>query len=67
MFIKESANINPGPRKETFFYNCKELWTNYCLQENSWNTENFGDKIITMEELKEALKSKMENHQAKIT
>jgi len=26
------------------------------LQENYWTTENFDDKIITMEELKEALK-----------
>ena len=54
--IKESANINPGPSKETFLHYYKEIW----------NTENVDDEIITMEELKEALK-KMENHLTKIT
>jgi len=40
--INESANINPGPSKETFFFlhNYKELWTYNSLQENYWNTEN---------------------------
>ena len=55
--IKESANINPGPSKETFLHSYI-LWTNNSLQENYWNTENVDDKIITMEELKEALKNK---------
>jgi SET domain-containing protein len=31
--IKESANINTGPRKETFYDYYKELWTNNFLQE----------------------------------
>jgi hypothetical protein len=56
--IKESENINPGPSKETFLHNYKELWTYNALQENFWNTDNIGDEIITMEELKEALKNK---------
>jgi hypothetical protein len=54
--IKESANINPGQSKETFLHYYKEIW----------NTENVDDEIITMEELKEAVK-KMENHLTKIT
>jgi len=51
--VKESANINPGPSKESFLHYCKELWNNN--QENYWNTENVDIEIITMEELKEAL------------
>lgn len=27
-YIKESANINPGPGRETFLHCNKELWTN---------------------------------------
>jgi hypothetical protein len=57
-YIKESANINPGPSKETFLHHYKEIWTSNSLQENFWNTENVDDKIITMEELKEALTNK---------
>jgi hypothetical protein len=49
--IKESANINLGPSKETFSF----LKT---LLELYWNTEDVDDKIITIEELKEALKHK---------
>jgi hypothetical protein len=64
--IKESANINPGPSKETFLHNYKELWTHNSLQEKYWNTENVDDEIAIMEELKEALQ-KMENHLVKIT
>jgi hypothetical protein len=41
--IKESANINLGPSKETFSF---------------LKTEDVDDKIITMEELKESLKHK---------
>ena len=29
--IQESANINHGPNKETFFHCYKELWTNNSL------------------------------------
>ena len=57
-YIKESANIHPGPSKETFLHNYKEIWTSNSLQEHFWNTENVDDKIITMEELKEALTNK---------
>jgi len=54
--INESANINPGPSKETFFlHNYEELWTYNSLQENYWNTKN-ADEIVTVEELKAALK-----------
>jgi hypothetical protein len=56
--VKGSANINPDPSYETFLHYYKELWANYSLQENVWNTENVNDEIITMEELKEALKTK---------
>ena len=49
--IQESANINPGPGKETFSNYYKELWTNTSLQENYLNTENVDHEII-MEELK---------------
>jgi hypothetical protein len=58
MNIKESANINPCPRKETFLHYCKALWITNSLQENFWNTENVNDEIITMEELKKSTKNK---------
>ena len=32
--IKESANIKPGPSKETSLLYYKELWTSNSLQEN---------------------------------
>jgi hypothetical protein len=44
----------------------KEFWTNNSLQENYWNTEN-ADDIITLEELQETLKQKMENYLVNIT
>jgi hypothetical protein len=47
----KSANINPGPSKETFLHCYKESLTNNTLQ------ENIEDEIITMEKLKEALKT----------
>jgi hypothetical protein len=53
--IKQTANVNPGPSKEIFVYYYKELWTNNSIQENYWNNDT-DDKIVTMEELKEALK-----------
>jgi hypothetical protein len=37
------------------------------LIENDWNTENVDSEIITMEELKRALRKNMENHLAKVT
>jgi len=40
----------------------RNLWTNNSIHENYWNKEA-DDKIVTMEELKEALK----NHLAKLT
>jgi len=64
--MKESANINPGPSKESFLHYYKELWNNNSHQENYWNTENVDNEIITMEELKEALKN-MENYLVKVT
>lgn len=54
--IIESANISPGSSKEIFLLYYKELQT------------LIDDEIITMEELKEALKKQeMENHLVKIT
>jgi hypothetical protein len=53
-------------KKEIFLQYYTELWTNNSLQENSWNTGNVDDEIITMEELKKHYKTKMENHQAQI-
>ena len=64
--FKLSGNINSDPSKETSLHYYKALWINNTLQENYWNTENIDDGIITMEELKEALK-KMANRMAKIT
>jgi hypothetical protein len=66
--IKEQANIKPGPRKIFYIIIGNYELINYSLQKNYWNTEDVDDKIITMEELKEALKikQKMENHPAKI-
>jgi hypothetical protein len=63
----ESSNINPGPRKETFLHNYKELWTNNSLQGYYWNKGNVDNETVTMEKLKDVLKTKMENHRAKIT
>jgi hypothetical protein len=63
--MKESANINPGPSKESFLHYYKELWNNN--QENYWNTENVGSEIITMGELKEVLGKNMENYLVKVT
>jgi hypothetical protein len=56
-FIK-SANVNPGPSKETFLHYYKESMKNISLQENDWNRENIEDEIITMEKLKQTLKNK---------
>jgi hypothetical protein len=53
-YIKESANINPGPGTDIFLHFYKELLTYNYLQENYWNIENVDDAIITREELKEA-------------
>jgi hypothetical protein len=39
-YIKESANINPDPSKETISYYYKEIRINNSLKENFWNTEN---------------------------
>jgi hypothetical protein len=65
--MKESANINLGPSKESFLHYYKELWNTNFHQENYWNTENFGSEIITMGELKEALRKNMENYLGKVT
>jgi hypothetical protein len=54
--IRERANINPGPNKETVLRTCI-LWTKTSLQENGWNRD-VDDKIVTIIELKEALKTK---------
>jgi len=55
--MKESTNINPGPRIEIFLYDYNEMLTHNFLQKKYWNTGNVYDKIITMEGLKEALKN----------
>jgi len=65
-YIKLSTNKNPGPSQEIFVHYYKVLWTNHSLQENYWNTENIDD-ILTLQEVQEALKQKMENHLVKIT
>jgi len=54
--IRERANRNPGPNKETVLHTCI-LWTKTSLQENCWNRD-VDDKIVTIMELKEALKNK---------
>jgi hypothetical protein len=54
--IRERANINPGPNKETVLCTCI-LWTKTSLQENCWNRD-VDDKIVTIIELKEALRNK---------
>ena len=54
----DSSNINPDPSKETFLHYYKELWTNDSLQGYYWNKGNVDNEIVTMEELKEALKNK---------
>jgi len=54
----KSANINPAPSKEIFLYYYKKSLTNNTLQENYLNTENIEGEIITMENLKEALRTK---------
>jgi hypothetical protein len=65
--IKESANIKPGPSKETLLLYYKELWTSNSLHENYSNAENV-DGIITIKELKEAQKKiKNKNHLTEVT
>ena len=65
--MKESANINPGLSKEKFLHYYEELLNNNSGQKNYWNTENVENEIITMEELKEALRKSMENYLVKVT
>jgi len=55
-YCTKSANVNPGPSKETCLHYYKESMTNNSLQENYWNRENIIDEIITMEKLEETLK-----------
>jgi len=54
--IKQTVNIKPDRSKEIFVHYYKILWTNNSIQENSWTKET-DDKIVTMEDLKEALKN----------
>jgi len=52
--------MNPGPSKEIFLDYYKELWTNITLQGYYWNKGNIDNEIVTMEELKGAIKNKNE-------
>jgi len=64
-----NTNINSCPRKEKCLHYDKELWNNNnSLQGHHWNTQNADDKIIKMQEQKEALqKQKTVIHLGKIT
>jgi len=54
---EESANINTGPRKETFLRYCKKLWAT--LSQKCIGIEKISMmKLQKMEELEEAIKKR---------
>jgi hypothetical protein len=55
---EESANINPGPNKETFLHYYKELWINKLSSRQLLEYSKIYNEIEVMEELKETLKKK---------